>query len=430
MNYEHGLTRLKEYLAKSAPDILNDFSTLEDRFHKNLRAERIFGSSENTRAEHSQIIYALNQLGLEHCAISFNDLCQDAPLIEQQITESSDDALEQAKMASRGNKMKPAGEKYIEWSEANTMNPETFIEQEDVPGLTAALIKFATKIHEAGDRQDILSGAGIDSTFISGVKCGTIPVIFANSLLARFREYRPSSKQLDYHPMITFFDFLLNTGPGNYGLEDDHVILCTRLIARGKENFKALITRSAVGRIEAPQENGIGTGVLVESDLLLTCRHVFGNVQQAWVRFGYKEGSYGLEDVFELDIKNFVSTHNQNQLDYALVRIKGQPKPKPIKPVNKVLSSGAETQIRIIHHPQGQSVVISGPGQIIRVGEDYIDHDLSTDKGSSGAPIFDQDWELIAIHRGDTRMGRTPPPNTTEGLPIYAIWGRISPHLT
>jgi len=82
MDHKRGLTQLRECLEHRAPDILVEFNTLEERFHKNERAERLFGSSENTRNEHSQIIYALNELALRHCGVSFNDLCmgkQPAP---------------------------------------------------------------------------------------------------------------------------------------------------------------------------------------------------------------------------------------------------------------------------------------------------------------------------------------------------------------
>lgn len=75
MNYHTGFTRLKECLARSAPEMLSVLATLEDRYRKNERAERIFGDAPATRHEHAQIIYALNELALAHCGVSFNDLC-------------------------------------------------------------------------------------------------------------------------------------------------------------------------------------------------------------------------------------------------------------------------------------------------------------------------------------------------------------------
>ncbi|MBN1487595.1 MAG: AAA-like domain-containing protein [Anaerolineae bacterium] len=80
MNIKHGLERLKACLSHSAPDSLPNFLTLEARWNKNKNDELIFGSSENTRNERSQIIYALNTLSLAKCGTSFNELCEGKPL--------------------------------------------------------------------------------------------------------------------------------------------------------------------------------------------------------------------------------------------------------------------------------------------------------------------------------------------------------------
>ncbi|MEH1926704.1 trypsin-like peptidase domain-containing protein [Nostoc sp.] len=79
----------------------------------------------------------------------------------------------------------------------------------------------------------------------------------------------------------------------------------------------------------------------------------------------------------------------------------------------------------MIHHPQGKPVIISDFGQITQVGEDYIDHNVKTDDGSSGAPIFNRQWELIAIHQGNPGIGRSVSPGSTGGIPIRAIWTQI-----
>jgi S1-C subfamily serine protease len=307
------------------------------------------------------------------------------------------------------------------------MDPELFIQQQEVSRLVKVLIKFSNKFPVASDRRDILDTAGLDSSFISGLKFDANSVTFANALLSRFRNYKVSEQHLDYHPMVAFLSFLHDSGPTNYGLEDQDIDLCIHLIEWGKENLNALQARSAVGRIESPEGTSIGTGVLVGKNLLLTCRHVFSKHydQPAWVRFGYKAGSYELsKDLFELDMK-FVQSSNQP--DYALIRIKGRPERQIIRPVSKVLSAGM--LIRTIHHPQGQYVVVSGLGKIVQVGEDYIAHDIPTAESSSGAPIFDREWQLIAIHRGDPGLGRSLPKSATEGVPIYAVWDKISSDL-
>lgn len=318
------------------------------------------------------------------------------------------------------------------WTDENVMNPELFLEQRDVVSLTLALNQFAIKVNEASDRQEVLESAGIDIAFLSNLKLSATSNKFATALVAEFQRYRISNQRLDYHPMVSLLKYLCDLAP-IYGLADQDVALFNRLSEQGQENLKALAARSTVGRIESPKGQGIGTGVLIGKSLLLTCNHIFSKSQakQAWVRFNYTSGSYALDsDVFELDLDTDTAIRF-SQLDYALVKVKGEPKQRTANLIDAILDSNQE--IRLIHHPQGQYVVISRLGQIVQVGDEYIDHNLSTDEGSSGAPIFNRDWQLVAIHRGNLgigRVGRSLEPGTTSGVPLRAFWERIQTQLS
>ena len=297
------------------------------------------------------------------------------------------------------------------------MNPEIFITQSEIRHLSKTLLKFATRV-QPNERQDVLSL--IDPDFLVGLNFNATPISFANSLLAKFKEYKVSTQTLT-HPMVEFFDFLLDTDATQYGFEDQDISLCHQLVKRGKENLDILRTRHAVCRIESPKNNGIGTGTLVGEDLLLTCRHVILNISEAWVRFNYyHQDSYALEDYyFKLDLTP-VSTYGQ--LDYALLRILGKPQQQILTPVHTQLS--AEQTIHIIHHPLGQSMQVDN-GHIQQVGSDYIDHDIKTKEGSSGAPIFNEHWEYVAIHRGHPGIGRDIPLDTMEGIPVHAFLDKL-----
>jgi len=312
----------------------------------------------------------------------------------------------------------------IPLAEQKQMNPEIFLEASEVPPLIKALIPVFTRINVANNRRSLLENTNIDSAFIGNLRLDENPFNFTQDLIAAFRSYTISIHN-DYHPQSNLLAYLVNFAEF-YGLSDQNLKLFNRLITQGEENFKALTVRNAVGRIESPQNTGIGTGVLVAQNLLLTCNHIFTKtrVEKAWVTFGYKSDSDSTQDIFELDL-DFVIYHNH--LDFALIRLQSNPSLKPIPPVNVGLDSGQK--IRLIHHPMGQPVVISGLGQIVRVGPGYIDHNLNTDKGSSGAPIFNDAWELVAIHRGNPGVGR-PTKGTMEGKPISAIWDIIADHLS
>ncbi|WP_209271491.1 trypsin-like peptidase domain-containing protein [Nostoc sp. ATCC 53789] len=313
----------------------------------------------------------------------------------------------------------------VNWTHESVMNPEIFLDQQDITPLIMALNNFALKLSVASDRQNFLENTGVDFAFLSNLRFDTSPNIFAQSLVSAFKNYQISHQNLNHHPLVNVLKSLCEL-ESIYGLKYQDVELFTRLVEKGQENLKALAARNTVGRIESPIGNPIGTGVLITNDLLLTCNHIFSKsqVQKAWVRFGYKAGKYESEkDILELNI-----IPNNSRFDYALLKINPQTQQKAISiDETSILDSGQN--IRIIHHPQGNPVIISDFGQITQVGEDYIDHNVKTDDGSSGAPIFNRQWELIAIHQGNPGIGRTVNRGSTGGIPIRAIWTQISPYL-
>ena len=74
MNYEHGLRVMKSRLPQEARE---EFLVLEARLQENLQSERLYGSTETSRAERARIVDALNRLALKHLGTTFNDLCQE-----------------------------------------------------------------------------------------------------------------------------------------------------------------------------------------------------------------------------------------------------------------------------------------------------------------------------------------------------------------
>lgn len=305
-------------------------------------------------------------------------------------------------------------------SNPKPMNPELFLEQKNIVPLLDVLNRWAQQVNVASDRQDVLRNADLHEAFFSKLNFNTNSQAFANALVAEFKKYSFSARRADYHPLVNLLQHLKTDD-----LSDQDFTLFNRLIEQGQENLKALAARHAVGRIESPKGTGIGTGVLIPNNLLLTCNHIFSKsqVKQAWVRFNYyKPDSFMLDDyLFELD-PNFVS--HQNRPDYALLKVKGAPQQLTATPIEAILNDRQE--IRLIHHPLGKPVEISGLGEIIQVGEDYIDHNLKTDEGSSGAPIFNRQWELVAIHQGHPGIGRSVTSGTMGGIPIHSIWNQIS----
>jgi hypothetical protein len=74
MDYKQGLITLRK-LAEGT-DWFADFLVYEVRLLENLHQEKLYGSSEQTRATRAQIIDQLNRLVYQHFARSFTDLCR------------------------------------------------------------------------------------------------------------------------------------------------------------------------------------------------------------------------------------------------------------------------------------------------------------------------------------------------------------------
>lgn len=312
-------------------------------------------------------------------------------------------------------------------------NPDIFLAQEDVPSLIQALTTFALEIDSAQDRKNMLINAGISTSSLCKLTFGMNAQLFVNSLVAHFREFRVSIDELAYHPMLRLLEYLVQT----YSLEDQDRHLFTQLVKKGRDNLEELRAGSAVGRIKSPIGNAIGTGVMIDRQLLLTCHHVFEQnlkegQDQVWVRFGYKVGKYGVEqgEPFELDVKSIVdnATRSDHLLDYALVKIIDKPHYSPACLHNGIPS--LMQPIRIIHHSHGEPLQISEIGQIVKVDQNFIQHTAEVDYGLSGAPIFDQQWRVIAIERGTLSLSRPSSLGITEGIPIFCIWDRIKPYMS
>ncbi|MDZ8259553.1 trypsin-like peptidase domain-containing protein [Nostoc sp. ChiQUE01b] len=403
---------LRQYRSNSTYSIQEFIQVLKDRFNQTTYTQATIDStsttpvlSNNVQTSNLKLDERFQQQTLEPVADSFSVLATQALEKSLQLFENYS----------------------LSWTNENVMNPEIFLEQGDIVNFEDKLENlFAIKLDNATNRRSIFITSGVDDSFIKNINFNSTPVEITNIVVAKFKNYKVSNQRVDYHPMINLLQYLLNRKI-SYELEDQDIDLFTKLVEQGRENFNALKARNTVCRIESPKGTGIGTGVLVGKNLLLTCNHIFSKTQvtQAWVRFNYNADNRQLnKDLFELDM-TFVSYHNRP--DYALVKIKDNPQQQKAISRNETLNSGQD--IRIIHHPQGNPVIISDFGQITQVGEDYIDHNVKTDDGSSGAPIFNCQWELIAIHQGNPGIGRNGTLGSTGGIPIRAIWNQISPHL-
>ena len=187
--------------------------------------------------------------------------------------------------------------------------------------------------------------------------------------------------------------------------------------------------RDSIGRVL-----GYGTGFLVSPSLLLTNNHVLENYDTAHfsvAQFNYEvdlDLNERLKKSFRLTPERFFIT--DQKLDFTLVAIEEVSEDGTkvsdfgflplISQTGKVLVG---EYVSIIQHPSGEHKAVAiRENQILDVFDDYIHYSTDTMPGSSGSPVYNDEWIVIALHHA----GVPDPKNQTEfianeGIRISAI---------
>lgn len=222
--------------------------------------------------------------------------------------------------------------------------------------------------------------------------------------------------------------------------------------------YRTGLARSeAVAKICDASGTGVGTGFLLAgaelSDKLpademfvITNAHV---VSETDSRALYPEDAtigfeaLGLGADFRVAELIFSSPHDQ--LDVSVLRLdKPAPSVEPI-PVNKRLPNNDGLQrVYVIGHPAAGGLSFSLQDNLLLDLEDpKLHYRAPTEPGSSGSPVFNSQWKLIALHHasvttplhhpGSEAAGGQSPPAAyaaNEGLWIQAIRGALDGYLS
>lgn len=175
-----------------------------------------------------------------------------------------------------------------------------------------------------------------------------------------------------------------------------------------------LTVARAVGRVligsARGQNGGYGTGFLVAPRLLLTNNHVLPTSQHAAdseIEFNYQHTASQFPTspvVFALDPDALFLT--SEKLDYTLVAVTEQARDgsllrsfgwnRLIEEEGKVLLG---EYVSIIQHPNGEPKQLAlRENQLIDLLENFLHYRTDTAPGSSGSPIFNDQWEVVGLH--------------------------------
>ncbi|NJN85878.1 MAG: trypsin-like peptidase domain-containing protein, partial [Leptolyngbyaceae cyanobacterium SL_7_1] len=172
---------------------------------------------------------------------------------------------------------------------------------------------------------------------------------------------------------------------------------------------------------------GYGTGFMVSPRLLLTNNHVLTSPQDAQfslVEFNYQSGIDGQvlqSQAFELDPAQFFLT--SEPLDYSLVAVKDDSQTLASFGWNPLIEEQGKVilgeYVNIIQHPEGKPKQLAlRENRLVDLFDDFLHYMTDTAPGSSGSPVFNDQWEVVGLHHSGV------PDQDTQGN-LLAIDGQV-----
>lgn len=188
-----------------------------------------------------------------------------------------------------------------------------------------------------------------------------------------------------------------------------------------------LLVSRAVARI-VRVDGSSGTGFLIGRGWMLTNNHVLpapGDAAGAVAEFNYQETAAGLDaavTAYPLDGTRF---HTSKANDWTVIGIETAAEEKwgtiRLRPVATTVNAF----VNVIQHPGGGPKKIGlYHNTVAFVGNDRVQYLTDTLPGSSGSPVFNDDWQVVALHHSGG-MFREPGTKTVfyrnEGIAIGAV---------
>jgi len=165
----------------------------------------------------------------------------------------------------------------------------------------------------------------------------------------------------------------------------------------------------SVVRLEVITQNGLrsfGTGFLIASNTVLTNHHVLYDdegraARRVAVVFHDELDRTGQLCKPDVDAGDVETIQGEKSHDWAIVRLK---KPRPAEYPALTLRPSKHVAVGdfayIIQHPEGRRKMIAlHHNNVVFVDGDRVQYKTDTLRGSSGSPVCNEFWEVIALHR-------------------------------
>lgn len=186
---------------------------------------------------------------------------------------------------------------------------------------------------------------------------------------------------------------------------------------------------NAVARVVL-MDGSSGTGFLIDDNRFITNHHVLETAKiaaSARIYFNYQENIKGLALPYEaVELEPNVLFKTSVEWDWTVVKVKGDMNAKygaiPFVKLDKTPVIDSFTMI--IQHPMGEPKKIAMFRNLITYADNnIIQYITDTQQGSSGSPVFNDKWELIALHHAGYKEDRGTKLRfaTNEGIHINRV---------
>ena len=187
---------------------------------------------------------------------------------------------------------------------------------------------------------------------------------------------------------------------------------------------QGLSSAQSVCRVVGP--SGLGTGFVIPGGLLLTNNHVLATstaASAAHIEFNFEEDGFGKLQPsvdFVLDEADFLTSE---RLDCTAVKIRekqvGELQRWGTLEIATTREIEIEEHVTIIQHPRGgPKQICLTENKVVNIFNGRLQYTTDTMPGSSGSPVFNDRWQVVAIHHAGGNLV-----TNTRGDRIFANQG-------